>query len=452
MWWLDLVGWALGGIFSLGATWFILAALRERERRAAAVSLPACGGWFAVLVRLTTYHSQIVLGGLALATAFVTLLLLPLGRRGELRIVGEQERVDERDTIFARALYLPGTAEHEDYYSRHPKLKEMDDRLRALPELGAPGGQYFDPSITPLANVTFEFLQKIGHLVEGEVEGERIELGPEEMAERIKGLARHLGARLVGITKLDRAYVYSHIGRSPGGYGEEVKLDHRYAIVIAVEMDWRMVRAASAAPTLVESSLKYLEAAKIALIVAKYIRALGYPARAHIDANYRVLAVPLAWKAGLGELGKMGYLITPRLGPRVRLSVVTTDLPLSIDRPIAFGVQDFCERCRKCALNCPSGAIPKGGKTIVRGVEKWELDRERCYALWRALGTDCAICMRVCPYSHPDTSVHNLVRWFVARSAAARWLALRLDDLLYGRRPRLAPPPRWASRRDSRAP
>ena len=97
------------------------------------------------------------------------------------------ERVDERDTIFARARYRPGTAEHEDYYSCHPELKEVDDHFRTLPELGAPGGQYFDPSITPLANATFEFLQQVGHLVEGEVEQERVGVDPAEMARRIKG-------------------------------------------------------------------------------------------------------------------------------------------------------------------------------------------------------------------------------------------------------------------------
>ncbi|MFQ6116997.1 MAG: hypothetical protein ACE5LQ_01885, partial [Candidatus Bipolaricaulia bacterium] len=264
---LDYLGWALGAAFLAVSAAFILSSLREREWRAAAVAaasaLPACGGWFFALVRLEAYRPQIVLGTLVLSVIFITLLALPLGRCEGLRIVGEQERVDERDTIFARARYRPGTAEYRDYYSRHPELQETDDRFRALPELGAPGGQYHDRLITPISNVSFEFNQEVGHLVEGEPAQERVELPPEEMAQRLKGLARYLGAELVGIAELDRAYVYSHIGRGPGGYGEEVELDHRYAIVIAVEMDWRVVRAAPAALTLTESSFKYVEAAKI---------------------------------------------------------------------------------------------------------------------------------------------------------------------------------------------
>lgn len=457
--WFDYLGWALGTIFLLLSAGFILASILEREWRAVSVAslllLPLCGVWFLALIYLEAYRAQAVLGLLSLFAIFLALISLPLSRSDSLNIVGEQDQVDERDVIFARARYRPGTGEYRDYYSRHLELKEEDDRFRALPRLGEPGGQYFHQLNTPIGNVSFELLEKVGHLVDGEVSPERISIGPEEMAERIKGLARYLGARLVGTTDLDRAYVYSHIGRGPGLYGEEIELDHHYAIVIGVEMDWRMVRTAPAAPTLVESAWEYVEAAKVAIIIARYLRFLGYSARAHIDANYRVLAVPLAWKAGLGELGRMGYLITPRFGPRVRLSVVTTDAPLKTDRPIAFGVQDFCRRCKKCAVNCRAGAIPEGEKPVVRGVEKWELDRERCYTLWRALGTDCAICMRVCPYSHPDGNFHNLVRWFIKRSAIARQLAVWLDDLLYGKRPDPGPPLRWmwsrSSSRDNRA-
>jgi epoxyqueuosine reductase QueG len=143
---------------------------------------------------------------------------------------------------------------------------------------------------------------------------------------------------------------------------------------------------------------------------------------------------PVAHAAGLGELGRMGYLISPRFGARIRLGAVTTDLPLIPDRPVVFGVQDFCSACRKCAVNCPSGAIPAEGKEWVRGVEKWQLGIEKCLHYWRVLGTDCGLCMKVCPYSHPPSFVHNLVRCGIGRSAFARKVSIWGDDLLYGRK------------------
>jgi ferredoxin len=70
---------------------------------------------------------------------------------------------------------------------------------------------------------------------------------------------------------------------------------------------------------------------------------------------------------------------------------------------------------------------------VDHGVVKWPTLSERCYGHWRQVGTDCGICMAVCPFSHRDTRVHNLVRGLVTRAA---WLApalVRADDLVYGR-------------------
>ena len=51
------------------------------------------------------------------------------------------------------------------------------------------------------------------------------------------------------------------------------------------------------------------------------------------------------------------------------------------------------------------------------------------------LGTDCARCMAVCPYSHPDNAMHSLVRWGIRNNGLFRKGALWMDDLVYGRRP-----------------
>ena len=73
--------------------------------------------------------------------------------------------------------------------------------------------------------------------------------------------------------------------------------------------------------------------------------------------------------------------------------------------------------------------------------ERWRIDQEACFTYWCAAGTDCGQCMKVCPYSHPDTLLHNLVRWGLKRSWLFRHFALRMDDLLYGRRPGPLPAP-----------
>jgi epoxyqueuosine reductase QueG len=131
----------------------------------------------------------------------------------------------------------------------------------------------------------------------------------------------------------------------------------------------------------------------------------------------------------------MGLLMTPRLGPRVRLGVVTTNLPLVSDPPgDDASVIDFCLVCKKCATNCPVGAIPCDDRTRVDDGLRWAIDPETCYRYWNVIGTDCATCMRVCPYSHPDSPAHNLVRVAIRKSATARRVMLWLDDVFYGKK------------------
>ena len=193
-----------------------------------------------------------------------------------------------------------------------------------------------------------------------------------------------------------------------------------------------------------ESARQYVEAARIAVSLAAALRSLGHPARAHIDGNYRVIAPLVARDAGLGEIGRMGLLMTPRLGPRVRIGVVTTPLELVPDTAAEDEtVIDFCMRCGKCILNCPARAISSGGRVEKDGVLRWAIDGDACFRYWNVIGTDCARCLAVCPYSHPDNIFHNAVRWGIRRSGLFRRAAVRLDDVFYGRKPRPAEPPVW---------
>jgi ferredoxin len=123
------------------------------------------------------------------------------------------------------------------------------------------------------------------------------------------------------------------------------------------------------------------------------------------------------------------------------------------DQAIHFGVQHFCGFCRKCAANCPSQAIDTGEKDIHNGVEKWQSSQEQCYRFWRLRGSDCSVCVKVCPYSHPGSLLHNLVRSIIRHNALARRVALWADDLFYGRYPQgRSSLPAWhaKSRDDSR--
>lgn len=354
------------------------------------------------------------------------------------------ERYDERDIPFSRVRLMPGSPEHNSYYARRPEKKAVDDEIRALPGLLSLEGSLAEPLLFTSPEGSFFLTEALSGAVDGPMAEKRLELEPAGASEYLKALALYYGARTAGIAELRPYHIYSHIGRDFSRYGEEIPFEPGYAIAFTVEMDLRMTKAAPRAPAVMESGRQYVEAAKIAIQLAAAVRKMGYPARAHIDGNYRVVAPLVARDAGLGEIGRMGLLMTPPLGPRVRLGVVTTSLELAADQPMRDGtIIDFCERCRKCVLNCPAQAIPEGGRAETGGALRWRIDGDACFRYWNVIGTDCARCMAVCPYSHADNVFHNAVRWGVRRSALFRRAAVRLDDVFYGRKPAPAEPPGW---------
>jgi ferredoxin len=337
--------------------------------------------------------------------------------------------------MFARARLVPGSTEYDTYYALRPHNRKGDDLTRSLPGLLSPDAELADDVVFAAAEASFDLTEAVRDHVDGEVAPVRIERTPECWTAALKHYARSYGAVDVGIARVQPYHVYSHIGRGAGSWGAPVELDHEWALAFTVEMDHGRVGRAPDAPVVEESARQYVEGAKIAVILAAMIRRLGYPARAHIDGNYRVIAPLVARDAGLGEIGRMGLVMTPRLGPRVRLGVVTTNMPLVADDPGDDpSVLDFCSLCRKCALNCPVGAIPSGERTSIDNGLRWAIDSDACFRYWNLVGTDCATCVRVCPYSHPDSAAHNFVRWAIRGSSAARRGMLRLDDLFYGKK------------------
>ncbi|MBI9048855.1 MAG: 4Fe-4S dicluster domain-containing protein [Anaerolineaceae bacterium] len=354
------------------------------------------------------------------------------------------KRVDERDIMFARARLQPGSAAYEDYYQTKPETKIRDDLFRKEPGLLNEKARFYDPILFSTSKGGFFLTEALRDTVDGAVAGSKVDTSNMDLSSYMKSLARYMGAIHVGIAKTKPYHYYSHIGRGTGVYGDEIKIEHKYALVFSVEMDYEMIGANPLAPGVVESAREYIEAAKIAVVIAATIREMGYEARAHIDGNYRVIAPLIARDAGLGEIGRMGLLITPNLGPRVRLGVVTTNLPLKIDdRNLDPSVIDFCNICRKCASGCPTQAISFEARQDIDGALRWKLDSDRCFKYWVQCGTDCGRCMTICPYAHKDNYLHKGIRWGIKKSWLFRRFALNMDDFFYGKKPSRRTPPKW---------
>lgn len=238
---------------------------------------------------------------------------------------------------------------------------------------------------------------------------------PEAGAARVKETARLYGADLVGVAELDDRWIYSQdlvkpFVRTLEGIPEETqeafhipRSIHR-AVVMAFAMDDDLIETSPKVPASVTVSVGYSRMGIAAVSLAEYIRGLGYQAIPCM--NDTALSVPLAVDAGLGQLGRLGILITPEYGPNVRLAKVLTDMPLEVDHPIDFGVVEFCKNCYLCADHCPSGAISYEEPSFEPacdnnnpGVKKWPILSEKCLKFWQINGASCANCIAICPFT-----------------------------------------------------
>lgn len=234
----------------------------------------------------------------------------------------------------------------------------------------------------------------------------------------LKNAAKFFGANLAGIAKYDPRWVYSSWFNfsTQESIPPEFPFEIKSVIVLAIETDYSACRTSPSLISCAATGLGYSRMAEISKKLASFIRLLGY--NAIPSGNDTALSIPIAVQAGLGEVGRNGMLITPQYGPRVRLLKLFTDMPLQADRPITFGVSQFCMKCKKCAQSCPAGAIPMEPKPTMTGMSisncsgvlKWYTNPESCFKFWALNGGECNNCIACCPYNKWSSWHHGLTQ------------------------------------------
>ncbi|GLQ35608.1 hypothetical protein GCM10007939_18910 [Amylibacter marinus] len=253
---------------------------------------------------------------------------------------------------------------------------------------------------------------------------------PQINADNIKATSYFLGLDAVGISRAPEWAFYSH-----DATGTPIETTHTNAISMIVDQRFDTMDGSSGDDwiSVALSMRAYLRFSLLGGVIAEQIRALGYSAKAHTATDSDVIQPPLLLLAGLGEVSRIGEVIlNPFLGPRLKSGVITTDMPLAHDKPIDFGMQNFCNSCNKCARECPSGAITAGPKKMFNGYEIWKSDSQRCatYRITSPDGAMCGRCMKTCPWNLEGLFAEAPFRWAATHIPKAAPLLARLDDRL----------------------
>ena len=311
------------------------------------------------------------------------------------------KRFDERKTVFGRMLH----DEKVDYYG-----KGMYDEIEKILSKNQKGYSRIEFAKVMGAWTVYDYFHKAfswekltdANSVMKKPTLEKYLISDMNlMYSKVKETAKKYGASLVGITKINRDWIYL---KNRDGNTIEIPKEFTFAIIMAIKMNPKAIKTSPSFSACTETALAYSRMAFCIGCMAEFIRGLGY--KAIPMGNDTALSIPLAIDAGLGELGRNGLLITPELGPCVRICKIFTDMPLKTDKPIKFGVTEYCKKCKKCAEACKANAIQIKKEPSFDiacpsnniGILRWAVDQDKCYRFWIENGGECSNCIAACPY------------------------------------------------------
>jgi reductive dehalogenase len=288
---------------------------------------------------------------------------------------------------------------------------------------------------------------------------QRYSASPEEMANTVKAAARLYGARLAGIAPMNVSYVNLQVPRQDEKDKDKdivfedvdvpavtdskfvIPRKMKWVVAIAIPMDIELLARTPTPLGDAASALGYSHSAFVVSSLAVFIRGLGYEAIPSV--NDTAQSIPFAVDAGIGELSRLNKLVTPEFGPAVRLCKVFTDMPMAYDKPVDFGLVNFCKTCKKCAEVCPSRALSFDDEPSFKtkgpwnnpGHKTWYEDSYKCFEYWQKSGSACGVCLASCPYTKGDQSwIHEGVKATVSIAPAADGAFRNMDNAFgYGK-------------------
>ncbi len=206
--------------------------------------------------------------------------------------------------------------------------------------------------------------------------------------DELREFARSVGADEIGFAPVPQEWVF-----------QDTAIRYTQAIVLVMEMDKERMALAPNRDTAVMVHETYNQLGQVSNKIADWLRERGYAAHAGHPLGGMTLYPPMAQAAGLGWRGMSGLVITPQFGPRVRLAAVFTEID---NLPVYEGdehawVLDYCQACRRCVRDCPTGAIYETPIEHENGLVT-TVDNGKCFPYFLAYH-GCSICIKVCPFN-----------------------------------------------------
>ncbi len=343
---------------------------------------------------------------------------------------------NEQHILFSRVSLDKDSPAYKDFYQKHPEYQVGDDAIRGMNFLdGLKKEKLFKQRFFPMFTNNEHIIKNLYQTLDEIPLGEKVPQ-KKDFHKNIKAITKHYGAIDVGIVKLNEGHYYTHHGNrnkllGEEAYGKPITTRYQTAIVFLVPMAEDALKRSPYFESIAETQNAYLNMAFTGFRLASYLKTLGYRSMFQSEIHYLTPLVPLAYDAGLGEIGMTNHLLHPEYGNRIRIGAVMSDIALDEDNPIDFGLKMFCERCALCLINCPMQSI-SFKKRWVNDRLFYKFNDQSCFKIFKNAGTDCGVCIQSCPLSYGIGS-STLYQIKNDRLAIDTVIQKHLDEL--GRRP-----------------
>lgn len=208
-------------------------------------------------------------------------------------------------------------------------------------------------------------------------------IADDDFIEEFENYAHSLGISSVGYTQM-----------TPNLMIKDKFIQYPFTIVLNMEMDMDIIETAPGVDAQDLNNTAYVKTFILTTKLSDYLRKNGYATEVAHPEGGIVNFSALGQKAGLGHIGKSGLLITPELGPRLKVSAIfvsIANLPVEEDNKHTW-IPKYCDKCSKCVKACPHEALIE--KETCCGDKEIELIKKNCIGCSQG----CTYCIEGCPF------------------------------------------------------
>nr|UZH91605.1 reductive dehalogenase [uncultured bacterium] len=288
---------------------------------------------------------------------------------------------------------------------------------------------------------------------------------PEENLRMIRAACRVFGCEEVGVVEVTantrklinlnsssgKPINFKNVDKAEESDGEYVIPEKcKYMIVYTNLQPTYLTQRCPSETGLTANTMSYTRMPIQRVELQEFLRGLGYQG---LQVDGLTQSNPWGVLAGMGEHGREAMnLVSPFYGAMYRgMQRMLTDLPLAPTKPIDSGIATFCLDCKKCAENCPYGALPTGDPLWEHEspLEQDNVIDGHIYKGWRLYNYNCPrcqTCQGVCVFGKiSESGVHELVRAVGATTSVFNGFFRSMDDAFgYG----VKEPEEWWSSTD----